>query len=256
MTDEGKLSQKQICAITTVIAIPSFKENIALPNFIRNLAPLLLSSDVILIVDDSPIDIYKEIKLTVENEMVSSKGKLLFSNSSKKQGRGFAIRRGMILTLEKFPNYKYFIECDADGSHRAEDIIKLRDLNQNIDLVIGSRYLQQSRIIGWSTQRYVFSKALNFTIPKLLCIPILDITNGLRRYSFRAVKSITQVKPMNNGFTYLAEQALIIYRKKLSIIEIPIIFIDRTSGKSTVTYKEIASSVRGIFLIILFKKRF
>jgi hypothetical protein len=64
-----------------------------------------------------------------------------------------------------------------------------------------------------------------------------------------------KVKQLNNGFTYLSEQALVIHTKGLSILELPIIFIDRVSGKSTVTYKEIVNSIKGILLLLFHKKR-
>jgi dolichol-phosphate mannosyltransferase len=176
-------------------------------------------------------------------------------NSDKKLGRGSAVRRGMQYCRKHFSNLQYFIECDADGSHQVLDIVKLRDNQSKVDLIIGSRYLPQSQIIGWSIQRRVFSRLLNFTIPQVLRIPVRDITNGLRRYSPQSIDYILKVKQLNTGFTYLSEQILIVHTKGLSILELPIIFIDRVSGKSTVTYKEIFNSIKGILLLFIYKKR-
>jgi dolichol-phosphate mannosyltransferase len=175
-------------------------------------------------------------------------------NSDKKLGRGAAVRRGMLSCQKYFPNLEYFIECDADGSHQVSDIIKLKDYPSKVDLVIGSRYLPTSQIIGWSVQRKIFSRLLNFVIPRLLRVSIKDITNGLRRYSPEAIEHILKVKPLNSGFTYLSEQIVIVHTKGLSILELPIIFIDRVSGKSTVTYKEIFNSIKGVLLLLLHKK--
>jgi len=89
----------------------------------------------------------------------------------------------------------------------------------------------------------------------MLRVPVRDITNGLRRYSPQAIDYILKVKQLNTGFTYLSEQIFIVNKNGLSILELPIIFTDRVSGKSTVTYKEIFNSIKGILLLFIYKKR-
>jgi len=246
---------ERLNSIKFVIAIPSYNEVTSLPILIKKLSLFLNSEDAVLILDDSPPDNQGKIQSLVTNSFSDSKGMLLFLNSDKKLGRGLAVRRGMQLCKKNFPNFKYFIECDADGSHQVLDIIKLRDYESKADLLIGSRYLPESQIIGWSMQRKIFSRLLNFIIPRLLQIPVKDITNGLRRYSPKAIDYILKVKQLNNGFTYLSEQIFIVHTKGLSIFELPIIFIDRVSGKSTVTYKEVFNSIKGILLLFIYKKR-
>ena len=255
MTFVTEYDLERINSIKCVIAIPSYNEVTSLPILIKELSLVLNSDDAVLILDDSPLDNQGKIKSLVTNSFSDSKGMLLFLNSDKKLGRGSAVRRGMKFCKRDFPNFKYFIECDADGSHQVLDIIKLRDHGSKADLLIGSRYLKESQIIGWSLQRKIFSRLLNFIIPRLLHIPVKDITNGLRRYSPRTIDYILKSNPINNGFTYLSEQILIAHSKGLLILELPIVFIDRVSGKSTVTYREIANSIKGILLLLFYKKR-
>ena len=255
MTFVTEYDLELINSIKCVIAIPSYNEVTSLPILIKELSLVLNSDDAVLILDDSPLDNQEKIKSLVTNSFSDSKGMLLFLNSDKKLGRGSAVRRGMQFCKRDFPNFKYFIECDADGSHQVLDIVKVRDHESQVDLLIGSRYLKESQIIGWSLQRKIFSRLLNFIIPRLLHIPVKDITNGLRRYSPRTIDYILKINPINNGFTYLSEQLLIAHSKGLSTLELPIVFIDRVSGKSTVTYKEIINSIKGILLLLFFKKR-
>jgi dolichol-phosphate mannosyltransferase len=248
--DSGRLN-----SVKFVIAIPSYNEVFALPILIKELSLYLSSDDAVLILDDSSIDVKVKIQSLTREAFGDSKGILLFSNSDEKLGRGSAVRRGMQFCKKYFQNLQYFIECDADGSHQVSDIIKLRHHQSKIDLLIGSRYLPKSQIIGWSIQRRIFSRLLNFIIPKMLRVPVRDITNGLRRYSPQAIDYILKVKQLNTGFTYLSEQIFIVNKNGLSILELPIIFIDRVSGKSTVTYKEIFTSIKGILFLFIYKKR-
>jgi hypothetical protein len=60
---------------------------------------------------------------------------------------------------------------------------------------------------------------------------------------------------MNAGFTFLSEQITIMQAKGLIILELPISFIDRVFGKSTVTYKKVLNSVKGILFLCAFKRR-
>ena len=241
--------------IEVVIAIASYNENVSLPILVMALSPALSPKDAILIVDDSSDEVFAATKQAVADAFKRSKGVLIFSHDSKKAGRGAAIRRAMKLSFEQCSQLKYFIECDADGSHQVHDIIRLKNSKCNSDLLIGSRYLKESKIKGWPMQRKIFSKILNVVIPFILKIPIKDITNGLRRYSTNAIKEILLLEPINSGFTYLSEQAFIVQSKKLTICETPIIFANRIAGSSTVTSHEILVSIKGIVKLIFLKKR-
>jgi dolichol-phosphate mannosyltransferase len=110
--------------------------------------------------------------------------------------------------------------------------------------------------VNWPLLRRIFSKILNSLIPVLLNINVTDITNGLRRYNNQSVDLILNFKQLSFGFTYLSEQALIVRAKNLKILEIPITFINRSRGNSTVGLKEIYSSIQGVFLLLKKKQEF
>jgi dolichol-phosphate mannosyltransferase len=232
--------------ILRVIVIPSYNETLALPKLLTELRSELTGNEAVIVMDDSETSISDEIRNTCLQIVKGYRFQFIFENSGKKQGRGAAIRRGMRLAHSMFENLQYVIECDADGSHRAEDILRVMNSERIEDLLIGSRYLQGSRIIGWPFSRRLFSWSLNHFIPALTKVPVSDITNGLRRYSSVAIDRILATKQENSGFIYLSEQAIIVKNANLTIAEIPIVFVDRTLGKSTVTWREISSSLLGV----------
>jgi len=242
-------------SIEVVVAIPAYNESATLPTIVKELSLFLSEKDAILILDDSPFQIQAETQSAVTSAVNNSKCLVIFSHNNGKSGRGAAVRRGMELSIEKFPKLKYFVECDADGSHRVADIVKLKNSEILCDLLVGSRYLKESRIIGWPIPRRVFSKILNSVIPFMLNVPIKDITNGLRRYTPHSLRQILLQEPINTGFTYLSEQAFVLHASQLKIDEIPIIFVERIAGHSTVTWKEILISLRGILYLLLLKKK-
>ena len=232
--------------IKRVIAIPTYYESATVPKLIAELVKDLDQNDAIFVMDDSPLDTYNLTKSNVLESIKSSKCSIYFLPSTHKSGRGAAVRRGMLAAVEMFPRLEYFLECDADGSHQAIDINRVLSAKAEFDLVIGSRYLPDSRILGWSITRRFFSRVLNSLIPKLFNIPVKDITNGLRRYSKVAVSEIISKTPINLGFTYLTEQAFIVCKSRLLVFEVHIEFAERIAGSSSVTWKEVFNSLNGI----------
>lgn len=242
-------------SIKCVIVIPAYREFLALPHLLSDLSDSLRSCDLVVICDDTDDLEKKQIVESCEKALVNSKGFLAFSMSNVKSGRGGAVRRGMEFAVLNFPNLESVIECDADSSHRPVDIIKLRDNLAQVDLLIGSRYLPESQIIGWPLSRRIFSWLLNVLIPRILNLDLSDITNGLRRYSPSGLNAILSYPAKNSGFIYLSEQAIVIKGQSLSIDEVPTVFINRQEGKSTVGWKEILSSLNGVMKLLTNQSR-
>jgi dolichol-phosphate mannosyltransferase len=236
--------------VKTVIVIPSYNETLALPQLLRELKSGLSSLDAVIVMDDSPKEVAENIYQSCLDAVANSDIDFKFETSGGKSGRGAAIRRGMVMALAEFPNVQHLIECDADGSHRPIDILKIKTSLSRADLLIGSRYLPTSRIEGWPISRKIFSWLLNQAIPRIMGIQLHDITNGLRRYSKVAVERIVSEPQLNSGFIYLSEQAVYINGAGMKIDEEPIVFVNRTLGKSTVTWREILSSFRGILKLL------
>jgi dolichol-phosphate mannosyltransferase len=232
------------------IIIPSYKETLALPKLLNELSKSLDAYDIVLVVDDSPKEISDHLKQTCHDSLAASSCHYMFIQNEVKKGRGAAVRKGMQSVLTLYPTLEYVLECDADGSHTPSDIVSVLRNNTDCDLIVGSRYVDGSKIEGWPLSRRIFSWILNKTIPRVTQVPLNDITNGLRRYSTKAVSEILKNPQRNQGFIYLTEQAILVDRALLSVAEIPITFIDRTLGQSTVTWREILRSFVGVFKII------
>jgi dolichol-phosphate mannosyltransferase len=241
--------------VKTVIIIPSYCETLALPALLQELKSGLSRNHAILIMDDSPEELSQVVNDGCISAMEGSNCQFIFDNASVKSGRGAAVRRGMARALSNFPNVEHIMECDADGSHRAVDILKILNSESDADLLVGSRYLPTSKIVGWPLSRRVFSYLLNHTIPRMTQVNLRDITNGLRKYSKGATEAILSTPQINKGFIYLSEQAILVSSSGLKISEEPIVFIDRTLGKSTVTWREITNSLSGIGRLLLLNRK-
>jgi len=147
---------------------------------------------------------------------------------------------------------------DADLSHDPNEIINNVNffLNENIDLLISSRYLKKSKIINWPPERKLLSFFANNLAKYILKVPINDYTNGFRIYSNKAAKHvIANCGKVGDGFIILSEILVQLYYNNFKIKEIESTFVNRVRGDSSVTFKEIFKSLTGLFKIYQLKNK-
>lgn len=235
------------------LVIPTFNESYSLPFLLSELENVWDRRDLIIVVDDSGEAEHSATAKLIEG-MVTKGFQTLIIKGKLKGGRGAAVLKAMRFLLEQGIYFDFVIEADADGSHRAADILRIKNYQKDCDFVIGSRYRKESKIIGWSFSRRFFSRILNYLIPRMLDIATSDITNGLRRYSLNATQIICSYECRNSGFIYLSEQAIYLKKSNIDPKEIPIIFAPRIAGKSSVSKKDLINSLFGLMNIMKIRR--
>jgi len=110
--------------------------------------------------------------------------------------------------VKRFSEFEFLLEMDGDGSHQIDDILRMIDSRDESAVLVGSRYLRESKITGWPASRRAFSKILNLIIPKMLSLNVTDVTNGLRLYPKSAVRKLLHTKAKTDSFVYLSEALL------------------------------------------------
>ncbi len=230
------------------IVIPAYKEAENILSLIKKIRKQI--NCLIIIVDDSP-DL-KTKKVIFDNKIKNLK----YYNRGKKDGRGSAVIFGFKKLIKISANLNCFIEMDADLSHSPTEL--KRNISffyaNSLDLLIGSRYLNGSKIINWPRSRRILSKLSNLLAKILLGVPVSDYTNGFRFYSKAAVKTvISNCNKTGGGFIILSEIILILWKKNYKISEIKSIFRNRTRGESSVNLKLIIESLIGLCKLYLIK---
>ena len=233
--------------MSIAIVVPAYKEAKNIENLVKSILEVL-KNPFIVIVDDSPNN-------EIEN-IIKDFNNIHYVYRGKKLGRGSAIIEGMKIIIKKKEIDK-IIEMDADLIHDPKEIkgnLKIFE-NNNLDLLISSRYLKQSKIINWSLRRKVFSFLSNKLSKFLLGIPITDYTNGFRIYSRRSVEHIIlSCGKIGDGFIVLSEILVELYFNNYKVEETSCIFKNRTVIESSVNIKEISNSLLGLFKIYRRKK--
>ena len=230
------------------LVLATYKEELNIKELLNSIFNNLNVSKIV-IVDDSPENLIQGIISNFKN--------IIYIHRGKKLGRGSAVIAGIKEILNN-SEVNIIIEIDTDLSHDPSEIPEnlKKFKRENLDLLISSRYLKESRILNWSLNRRLFSHFANFLTRIFLGVPVSDYTNGFRIYSRKAAVHITKnCGLIGNGFMILSEILVELYYNKFKIAETKTIWRNRVRGKSTVTLKLILDSLIELFKIYERKKK-
>ena len=205
-----------------IIGIPAFNEEKNIASIITKLMGI---TDTIIVCNDGSSDLTSEI---------AEKMGAVVINHEKNLGYGGAIRS--IFFKAKEMNGDVLVTFDADGQHRVEDVKTVIEpiINQEADLVIGSRFLDESekevpqyRKVGIK----VITKITNISIKKQLT----DSQSGFRAYSKQV---INELNPSELGMGISTEILIKASSKNFKILEVPIkiIYSGDTSTHNPITH--------------------
>lgn len=227
-----------------VLAIlPTFNERKNIGDLIDRLFEQPLDMHVLVVDDDSP-DGTAEIVRERQKHHGEEKIKLIVRTEGK-NGRGTACLIGYSFAREH--GYKAAIEMDADFSHDPADIpkmvAKLRD--SGADIVIGSKRLPESGIVGWPVKRHVLSWCANKYLKALFRMPVSDCTNGFRCYGPRSIQLLPDLKFEGKGMTVIHQEIYQLHLRGMKLTEVPTVFMERRGGRSNMSFREIGESFFG-----------
>lgn len=209
----------------SLLLIPTYNEALniqTLINEIRSSFPALQ----ILVIDDNSSDGTAEII----KQLIVNDNKIELLSRPEKTGLGNAYRAGFAWGLER--NFEYFIEMDADHSHRVADLEKLLEVADKYDLTIGSRWIKGGQIIGWAKHREILSRFGSGYSRILLGLKVRDCTSGFRVFSRKAIEVICLGNIESNGYGFQVETLYRLHEAGLPVGEVPITFVERREGVS------------------------
>ena len=226
----------------TLVIIPTYNEIDNIELIVKEIFRLYPDIHVLVVDDNSPDGTAHRV-----TTMRQCFPKQLFLLSRlKKNGLGKAYLEGFGWGLER--HYDYFFEMDADFSHPPESIKTLYDacVNDQVDLAVGSRYIQGINVVNWPLSRVVLSYLASWYVRLITRMPIKDPTAGFVCYHRHVLESIDLEAIQFVGYAFQIEMKYKAFNKKFKIKEIPIIFTDRIRGESKLTKSIISEAVFGV----------
>ena len=153
-----------------------------------------------------------------------------------KMGLGTAYIAGFRWAIER--QYDYMFEMDADFSHDPSHLPEFLRLIDSADLVIGSRYRDgKITIVNWPISRLLLSYFANVYARFVTRMPVWDTTAGFKCFRRRVLEAIDFSKVVSNGYAFQIEMHFRVWRKGFRMVEMPIVFVDRTEGQSKMSRK-------------------
>jgi dolichol-phosphate mannosyltransferase len=197
----------------------------------------------ILVVDDNSPDL---TALKVKELQKEFEGQLFLLQRAEKTGLGTAYIEGFKWCLKK--EYDYIFEMDADFSHNPNDLEKLYNACHldGADLSIGSRYVDGVNVVNWPMSRILLSYGASKYVRLITRMKIYDTTAGFVCYKEKVLESIDLDAIKFVGYAFQIEMKFKAYLKKFKIIEVPVIFTDRTKGKSKMSGSIISEAIFGV----------
>ena len=182
----------------------------------------------VLIIDDGSPDVTQNIVKQLQLEFTE---RLFIEERAGKQGLGTAYIHGFKWAIAH--QYDYIFEMDADFSHNPDDLLKLRQACiEGADAAIGSRYINGVNVVNWPMSRVLMSYFASVYVRFITGISIQDFTAGFMFYKHKVLETVNLDKITFVGYAFQIEMKYTTVKHGFKLVEVPIIFTDRTLGTS------------------------
>jgi dolichol-phosphate mannosyltransferase len=133
---------------------------------------------------------------------------------------------------------------DADFSHNPDRLPDFLAAIQHADLVLGSRYQNgQINVVNWPMSRLFLSYSANIYARVITGLQVFDATGGFKCFRRAVLEAIDLSDVKSNGYAFQIEMTYRAWKKGFRIVEIPIVFVDRTEGSSKMSKRIVREAV-------------
>jgi dolichol-phosphate mannosyltransferase len=220
-----------------LVIVPTYDERDNLPRLI----PLILEQDPrleVLVIDDASPDGTGQ----VADEIAAAEARVHVLHRAGKLGLGTAYLAGFRWGLDR--GYDWLFEMDADFSHDPGHLPAFLAALADYDVVLGSRYLDgRVTVVNWPITRLLLSYFANFYARTITGLPLYDATGGFKAFHAEVLRNIALDRVESEGYSFQIEMSMRAWKRGYRIGEIPIVFVDRTTGDSKMSKRIIREAV-------------
>ncbi len=219
------------------VVLPTYNERDNLERLVAAVRQRLPVSRRILIVDDNSPDGTGEIadRLAAEHDDVE------VLHRQAKEGLGPAYLAGFRVALAG--GAELIMEMDSDFSHDPAYIPQLLRAIEGADLAIGSRYVAGGGVTEWGRVRRFISRGGSRYARSILGVDVRDLTGGFKVFRREVLEAIHLDDVASLGYAFQVEMTYRALRAGFTVVEVPIVFRDRTEGTSKMSKAIIAEAV-------------
>jgi dolichol-phosphate mannosyltransferase len=221
----------------TLVVTPTFNERDNLRTFVQSVRGAMPEAHLMIVDDASP-----DGTGDLADSIASADPHVRVMHRPGKLGLGTAYVQAFRKGLEE--GYDRFFEMDADLSHDASHLPAfVAALDEGHDVVIGSRNIPGGGVSGWGPGRHFISKGGSIYARTILGVDVRDLTSGYKAFSRRALEQVGLEGVRSNGYSFQIEMTYRAARRGLRIKEVPILFVDRTAGRSKMSRRVFVEAI-------------
>lgn len=227
-----------------MVILPTYNEIESLEGVVSR----VLAQDArlsVLVVDDGSPDGTGELadRLAAESERVA------VLHREGKLGLGSAYILGFRWALER--GFDWVFEMDADGSHDPLYLLDMIAALEELDVVVGSRYLRGVNVINWPMSRLLLSYFANKYARWVTGLGLADSTSGFKCFKRDVLAAIDLDKVGSTGYAFQIEMNFRAWKGGFRVGEVPIVFVDRTAGQSKMSGSIVREAVWRVWALRL-----
>jgi dolichol-phosphate mannosyltransferase len=208
-----------------LVIIPTYNERENISTLIDRLMALPLGLEVLVVDDASPDGTGALVR-----EIAAREPRVHLLERAGKMGLGSAYLAGFRYALDH--GAEYIFEMDADFSHDPDALPEFVRNAQEVDVVLGSRYLDGVTVVNWPLERLILSYCANVYTRLITGLPLKDATGGFKCFRRRALEGVNLESVQSDGYAFQIEMSYKCWRRGFKLREIPILFVDRRAGTS------------------------
>jgi glycosyltransferase involved in cell wall biosynthesis len=212
----------------TLVMMPTYNELQTLERSVKDLFRHNSAVELLVIDDNSP-----DGTGSLADKLATSFPAMHVLHRSGKEGLGKAYLAGISWGIAN--GFELFVQMDADGSHRAQDLPKLLEHAGIEGLVIGSRWVPGGAVRNWPWYRMLISRFGNFYAARMLGSDLGDLTAGFRVYGKELLERLPLDSVAAQGYGFQVEMTKNVLAIGGDVTEVPIEFVERENGVSKMT---------------------
>jgi len=225
-----------------LVIVPTYNEIENIDRIMDAVLDLSTETDLLIVDDHSPDGTGERVKA----RQAGSGGRLHLLERRGKLGLGTAYIAGFKWALNK--GYSYICEMDADFSHDPNDLPRLFEAcnSGNADVAIGSRYISGVNVVNWPMSRVLISYFASVYVRLITRMKVRDATAGFVCYRSEVLETINLDKIRFKGYAFQIEMKFKAWKYGFKLVELPIIFTDRTEGTSKMSGRIVSEAIFGV----------
>jgi len=220
-----------------LVIVPTYNERANIAKLVESVLAQDGRVDVLVVDDGSP-----DGTGAVVDEIQAREPRVNVIHRPSKLGLGTAYLAGFRWALDA--GYAFVLEMDADFSHDPGHIPAFLGAIEGADVVLGSRNRHgKVTVVNWPFSRLILSYAANVYARAVTGLPLFDSTGGFKCFRREVLEAIDLSAVKSNGYAFQIEMSFRAWKQGFRLIEIPIVFTDRSEGESKMSRRIVREAV-------------